>query len=158
VYENRRALPRAYLANEAVTVADAGSALEALRSQTEAGAAAVLEGTTMNGELAGGMARIVDDRRNRVAVLTDSRGDGLLVLSDNYYPGWRATIDGAEAPIVRANRTMRAVAVPAGTHVVLFEFKPGSFYASVYASLSGLVVVLLYLRATALRRRRSSAE
>jgi hypothetical protein len=158
VYENKKALPRAYLASEAVAVGDSGAALEALRSRVVADDGAVLEGTSLNGKFSDGVATIVEDKRNKVIVMTESAGDGLLVLSDNYYPGWRAAIDGAETPVIRANRTMRAVSVPAGSHVVSFEFKPGSFHASVFASLSALLVVMFYLRAVALRRRRSTAE
>jgi hypothetical protein len=158
VYENRKALPRAYLASGAVSVSDPGAALEALRTPAIADGGAVLEGPSLNGKFASGVATILEDTRNKVVVMTESAGDGLLVLSDNYYPGWRASIDGAETTIIRANRTMRAVAVPAGAHVVSFEFKPGSFYASVYVSLSALVVVLFYVRGAALRRRRSTAE
>jgi hypothetical protein len=52
---------------------------------------------------------------------------GYLVLLDSFYPGWVATIDGQPGPVYRANYIGRAVFVPAGDHLVRFEYRPGSF-------------------------------
>jgi uncharacterized membrane protein YfhO len=49
---------------------------------------------------------------------------GFLVLSDTYFPGWTAAVDGRETPIYRANYTFRAVALPAGAHTVTFSYRP----------------------------------
>jgi len=48
---------------------------------------------------------------------------GWLVLTDTYYPGWQATIDGRPVVIERANCWMRAVQVPAGRHLVHFRYR-----------------------------------
>ena len=57
-----------------------------------------------------------------MAVETDQ--PGYLVLSDAYYPGWRATIGRQPAPLERANYAFRAVYVPAGQYTVEFMFEP----------------------------------
>jgi uncharacterized membrane protein YfhO len=49
-----------------------------------------------------------------------------LVLTESMFPGWQASIDGAAAPIVRANALFMAVLVPAGDHEVVFEYSPAS--------------------------------
>jgi len=49
-----------------------------------------------------------------------------LVVSENYYPGWIAEIDGKSTPIVRSDALFRAVEVPAGAHRVIFRFAPFS--------------------------------
>jgi hypothetical protein len=53
-----------------------------------------------------------------------SDGEGFVILNDVWHPWWRATVDGQEVQILRANVLFRAVAVPAGRHDVRFEFKP----------------------------------
>jgi hypothetical protein len=105
-----------------------------------------------------GAATIVEDRRNRVVIETESESEGLLVLSDNYYPGWRAFIDGAETEILRANHTMRAVKVSAGRHVVSFVFAPPAFWVSAYLSLVSAALVVITLGFSLIRRKRKPSR
>ena len=70
-----------------------------------------------------GTATITDYGPNEVTITTEGDG-GLLVLSDQYYPGWRATIDGDRADILRADTVFRAVCVPPGSHTVRFSIAP----------------------------------
>jgi hypothetical protein len=60
----------------------------------------------------------------RVVVNVDAAQAGFLVLHDLWHPWWKAEIDGREAPILRANILFRAVEIPAGRHVVTFQFEP----------------------------------
>ena len=77
----------------------------------------------------------------------------MLVLSDSYYPGWTAQVDGAPSPILRANGLYRAVAIPAGRHQVVFEYRPSSFRNGAWLSAaSALVLVALPLADVARRR------
>lgn len=64
---------------------------------------------------------------NRVVIDAASVDGGLLVLHDLYYPGWEALVDGAPAPIVKADLLFRGVEIPAGRHRVEFVFRPLSF-------------------------------
>jgi hypothetical protein len=93
----------------------------------------------------------------RVVLKVEPASDALLVLSDLYYPGWRAEVDGRPAPILRANYLMRAVAVPAGRHTVGFLYEPASFKAGMAASLAGgLAIALMVL--VHVRSRRNSGR
>ena len=58
---------------------------------------------------------------------TQSRAAGLLVLTDSWYPGWKATVDGKPAPIHRVDYLIRGVPVPAGAHRVEFRYQPASW-------------------------------
>ncbi|MEX1026106.1 MAG: hypothetical protein WD226_13610 [Planctomycetota bacterium] len=66
---------------------------------------------------------------------------GWLVVSEQWAPGWRATIDGADVPVVRADHTLRAVRVPAGTVRVRFRYAPTTFLLAGMACLAGLLLI-----------------
>ncbi|MET0606341.1 MAG: hypothetical protein ABWZ80_07780, partial [Beijerinckiaceae bacterium] len=59
-----------------------------------------------------------------VEISVDAAEAGFVVLNDIWHPWWRATVDGASTPILKANVLFRAVQVPAGKHVVRFSFTP----------------------------------
>jgi uncharacterized membrane protein YfhO len=48
------------------------------------------------------------------------------VLSDNWFPGWHATVDGHAEPVLLADGALRGIAVPAGRHTVEMEYSPAS--------------------------------
>lgn len=99
-------------------------------------------------------ARIVSDEAERVEVASEAPAAGLLVLSDTYYPGWHASIDGEPAPILRANGLFRAVAVRAGEHRVVFEYMPKSL--RIGAGISGMALLLTIW--VSLRQRRAASR
>jgi hypothetical protein len=69
---------------------------------------------------------------------------GYLVLLDSFYPGWVATIDGQPSPVYRANYIGRAVFVPAGEHLVRFEYRPVSFRVGLgLALLAALLIAIV---------------
>lgn len=80
-------------------------------------------------DLANASATIYGDSGGTISIRTHNSQPGLLLLSDQYYPGWTARIDGKEAKILRANIFSRAVEVPAGEHQVVFSFEPASLSA-----------------------------
>jgi uncharacterized membrane protein YfhO len=88
---------------------------------------------------------------NEVVIETEARAPGFLVLTDSFYPGWKAFVDEGEQPIHRANYLFRAVRVPAGRHTVHFRYEPTSFRAGAAISLTALAGLLLI--AWAQRRR-----
>jgi hypothetical protein len=67
------------------------------------------------------------DEAERLVIRTEGREPAVLVLNDAWYPGWRATLDGRAASILRANTAFRAVAVPAGAHRVEMRYEPRTF-------------------------------
>ena len=83
-------------------------------------------------------AGIIADTPDRVAVNAELEEPGWLVLRDNWFPGWKAEVDGAPARILRADYAFRAVALSAGRHRVVFRYRPGSFYWGIAVSLAAL--------------------
>ena len=73
-----------------------------------------------------GQVEVVEYRAETVSVQAATDG-GYLVLTDAYYPGWRAYVDGEERPLYRADYMFRAVPIPSGRHLIQFRYRPESF-------------------------------
>lgn len=85
---------------------------------------------------------------NEVIVRVTAKHNVLLVLSDTYYPGWKAEVDGRETKVLRANHNQRAASVPQGEHVVRFAFESaaiqwgaGITFATMLLMAIGMVIV-----------------
>jgi hypothetical protein len=79
---------------------------------------------------------------NSVELAVSLSAPGLVVLTDTFYPGWKAFCDGGkETEIFCANGLFRAVFVPEGQHTVRFVFLPESFVLGVV--IAGTTVFLL---------------
>jgi len=61
-------------------------------------------------------------RENEVGILVDSQTGGMLVLSDTYYPGWTATLDGTGIEIHQVLYSLRGTMVPSGRHEILYRY------------------------------------
>ena len=79
-------------------------------------------------------------------------GPRLLLLLDAFAEGWRASLDGAEVPILRANSVGRGVMVPAGAHTLEMHFQPLALRLSPWISWLSLLTVAV--AAVIIRRRR----
>ena len=77
----------------------------------------------------------------RMRIEVSPAADGLLIVSDLFYPGWKATVDGRAVEILRANYLLRAVPVAAGKHVVEMRYEPESFRIGLILSVLGCLVV-----------------
>lgn len=84
-------------------------------------------------------------RPNKLVYKSKADKEQLAVFSEVYYqPGWKATIDGVEAPHFCADWTLRAMRIPAGEHTIEFEFKPEGYITAAYiSSYSSLLILLL---------------
>jgi uncharacterized membrane protein YfhO len=79
---------------------------------------------------------------NEQRLEVQASGPMILVVSDNYYPSWNVEIDGAPAELLRADHTLRAVAVPGGTHQVRFYYHSPLYRAAVWTTLLSTLVVV----------------
>src|SRR5258706_994911 len=75
----------------------------------------------------------------RVELQAQMSCDGMVVLSDTYYPGWDAIVDGSSVQIYEVDFALRGVIVPAGSHQITFRYRPASFANCVRLRLSGLL-------------------
>ncbi|MFN8062356.1 MAG: YfhO family protein [Vicinamibacterales bacterium] len=88
-----------------------------------------------------GLARIDAYSASAVEIATDAPGRRLLVLSDTFFPGWFASVDGAPVTIHRVNFAFRGVAVPAGGHTVRFTYRPRPFRVGAWVSMGTLLAL-----------------
>ena len=153
VYENLRARPLAWIAHDVMPL-DADRINEAVHTSHFADGRS-FDGTDValveNGSIApqhfaggGGTVKVQSLGDSNIDVAVDS-GGGFLVLSEVYYPGWHAEIDGRETAVVRTDGTLQGVVVPAGVHRVRFIFVSRMFRAGVAAVFVGLVLVAAVL-------------
>jgi hypothetical protein len=95
---------------------------------------------------------------DRVVYRASSPGGGYFVQVANFFPGWRALVDGQEAPLLLANGLFRAVPLTAGEHLVELRYEPASLelgrLVSLLAAAFGLATLAGALGATGLRRSR----
>jgi hypothetical protein len=99
-----------------------------------------------------GLVRLVERRADRLAFETEASAPGYLVVVEAYDPGWRATVDGDSAEVLRANFLFRAVAVPAGRHRVELRYRPRGL---VWGGLVSALAVAVGLGYWELRGRRA---
>jgi hypothetical protein len=149
VYLNPKALPRAFMVPQAHVVANADEALAAIQAKDfDPTKTIILE----NSQLPTSKSQLpITNYQSSVSLKSRStntlefdvttNGDGFLFVGDTFYPGWRATVDDNDTPVLRANYLFRAVAVPAGTHTVRMIFDPWSFKVGVGMTVVGILGV-----------------
>lgn len=93
-----------------------------------------------------GQVENLEYQANKVEFKISSSGNGLLFLSDNFYPGWKAKIDDQETKVYRANYAFRAIFVPQGEHRVVFSYCPDSLKWGAVLSLIGLGIVIILVK------------
>jgi hypothetical protein len=99
-------------------------------------------------------ARLRHYRDTFVEIETHAAGPRLLVLSDAFFPGWEVSVDGRPVPLLRAYHALRAVVVPAGEHLVRFDYRPrsvriGALLTVLAASVAGLMLLPVLNRSKA---------
>jgi hypothetical protein len=148
--EDTAATPRAFLVPSARVAPSLGTALnlmvhqpfqpdqEVILADDSAG-----QTTRLPPERDGhGTAQVTAYAADSVRVHTSASGDAWLVLSDTYYPGWTASIDGQPANVLRGDVLFRVVPVPGGEHDVELRFEPLSVKVGLAISLLSLLLVL----------------
>jgi hypothetical protein len=162
LYELERAVPRAYVVPATEYEIDHTKTLERLASKDFDPAGSVLLDEPLSlGNKAGfqAEARIAEYRNHLVNIQASLDSPGILVLTDSFYPGWNAYVNGRQERIYQANLFFRGVPLAPGTHSVEFRYEPRSFAIGRAVSIITLlfivvISILLYLRK---RRRNLSA-
>jgi hypothetical protein len=167
-YENENVLPRAFVLHAAKNVDSLGDTLSELQKGFDfrRGALVTVKDRSMNipeeplpaDEMIHRdlhtveTATIRNYSSNLVEIEVNTAG-GLLVLSDLFYPGWKAKVNGVESAIVRTFGALRGVVVPGGSSQVVFSYRPSSISLGIFMSVVSLVGWISFL--TVWRRRKT---
>lgn len=79
---------------------------------------------------------------NTYLVRTNCATPGVLVVTDNYYPGWKAYIDGVETKIMKVDMTFKGIFLTAGKHEVYFKYSPPEFFIGALISIVLLILMI----------------
>jgi hypothetical protein len=150
VFENLSVMPRFFLVREIKPVASLAEArslidggIDFRRTAITEQAIALPAGNPSNGTDSDEV-KALRYQPDSLDLSIRSKEPALLVLSENYYPGWQAWLDGAPVAIYRTDIAFRGVAIPPGAHLVRMEFRPVILPVSAAISL-GTAVLLLVL-------------
>jgi hypothetical protein len=163
VYRNPRALPRAFLVGQVEAAPDAREMFNRMRAPDYDPLSAALVERTPTGRLPHaqsrdlGGARVVRRTFTHVTVDAEAREDCVLVLSDAYYPGWKATIDGQAAEIFPVYYAFRGLLLPAGRHTIEYAYAPWRFRLGLAISTVTLAASLILSARWLLRTRSMGA-
>jgi len=157
VYLNHDVLPRVFVVRSARAVPDDAEALRILQEPAFDPRVEVLlaaeqgwPSTAVARRVAAGepaaenadQAELLVYDTRKVMVKVHTATDGYLMLTDAWYPGWHASVDGQESPVLRADLMFRAVYLPAGEHVVEFTYAPQSFTIGLWISAAALLSLI----------------
>ncbi len=162
IYQNLEVLPRAFVVHRARVIEDDGAAVAAMRDASfrpdeeailygappgqEAGGALTSSAEAVSqGNLNLDRVTIVSYEPERVIIEADLANEGYLILTDTFYPGWKARVDGKGASILRANLLFRAIRLSAGQHRVEFSYEPVSLKIGAAVSVVTLLVIVVGL-------------
>jgi uncharacterized membrane protein YfhO len=149
LFENKDAQPRAFVVQNAIYMSRDSDIMNALRNTSFDWRSSVViygQNHTVHYPPSENNVRIVKYEPAYIKILVNTTQPGFLVLSDSYYPGWNAYINGNRVELLRANYAFRTVALPNGKNMVEFKYEPMSFYVGGLISLIGILVVILAMQ------------
>lgn len=138
-------LPRAHLVSDVVVAPDDEAVAVLMSQEFDPGLQVVLPEAppvALDGEPVEGEVVWEESSPNRLRLRVTSDRSALLVISDNWFPAWAATVDGAEAPVLRANHTFRAVPVPPGSSSVELRYRSSLLRSSLLLSVACTLLLL----------------
>ncbi len=163
IYENRQAFPRAWLVPRVLKLTPEET-LKAIKTSllpdgtvynpTESALVEEPVSLEANGDHPKGSAEITYSSDSTMEIRTSSSTPAFLVLSDVYYPGWQATVNGQPTRLYQTNFALRGLVVPSGNSEVQLRFRPSSLYFGMAVSATSLFVIGLISITIGLRRLR----
>ena len=157
--ENPDVLPRAWVVDRAQVLSDEEAILERLQDPSfDPATTVILEQPPrvdlIQGEDPPGGCSVRRISDQELEIRTQTRRPAYLVLSEVFYPGWKATIDGTRVELERADYLITALPLPAGSHTVTYRYDPVSFRIGATGTLVSCLCALVILSGRLRRLRR----
>ena len=140
IFENRKSFPRAFVVSKVIYETDKKRILEMMFDLNLKNVALVEQEMIL--DQASGSATIETYAPAFIFLKATTTGRSLLVLTDNYYPGWKVKVNGQNQQIYRVDYSFRGVILPKGSSVIEFYYQPWSFDVGVYMFLSGVLAII----------------
>lgn len=145
VYENKKVIPRVFIAYDYKVAQNESERLNLLNDpDIDLRNTVILERHIGDiGPASPNNIDIVKYSPMEIEIEAYTESPGILVLSDTFYPGWYARIDGRREKILRAYSVFRAVPIPGGRHHIVFRYFPISFIAGAVIGIMTFTVIVL---------------
>ena len=148
VWRAENPLGPAYFATSVTKVTDESESLSAIAAAKSVLEACILDlgGTNRTLDNAGGTVKLVQRGYNRYQYDVDSSGENFLILSQVWYPGWRATLNGDAVKLYRTNHALIGCFVPKGKfHLVLQMTSPMLKYGTMASCIAVMILAFIFL-------------
>lgn len=145
LFENLNVMPRFFLVHRAIAAGSREEAIKLIESRSIDFKTTAITYQPLSLTAAGATysenIKPLAYEPNSLELSVTSSGTSLLVMSETWYPGWEAWLDGKPARILQSNLAFRGVVIPDGTHTVRMEFRPTILWVSL--GVSALTVLVL---------------
>jgi membrane protein YfhO len=147
IYQNTNAFPRAWVVGNYQVITGEAALIALAEGRVDLRATVVLAEEPSIKPAPGDSAQVAIERWQQKEMVMSVELDrpGILVVSEAYYPDWKATVDGAPAPVLRANYAFRAVALAAGRHQIVMRYDDSLLRKGASISAGSLGVTILTL-------------
>lgn len=160
IYENLQAFDRAYTVHSVAYAKDEQDALRLMQDKSfNPATTAIVESSIPIGAVSEindqDNIQIINYGSTSITLECQMKSNGLLVLSDLFYPGWCAQVNGERANILRTNDVMRGIYLEEGTYTIEFSYRPIPLYIGFFIS---LLTILIYVIVLVMRNKKITKE
>jgi hypothetical protein len=157
IYKNVNCMPRAFTAHKAITLKNKDSVFTKLISSDFDYKNEVILETEVdlpfaNNSPTNDIVKIASYSPNKITIDAQMQSNGILVLSENYFPGWEVYIDGKLGKLLSVDYALRGTFLTSGKHQIKFIFRPKSFLIGLFISITSFVIVLIFLSYSIIRK------
>lgn len=143
VFLNNKSSERAFLVSDVIEVSEKNRDSLKLFNYDLSKTAIVYEDIKPLSKTQGSV-KITKYLSNNIELEAQTNGESFMVLTDSYYPGWKAYVDGKEVKIYRTNYSFRGIVIPKGESHITFSYIPQTFLIGTYFFLTGIMGMMVF--------------